>query len=59
MLVNRAFGACTRREFDFMRNNRAVMARGDVTRMTDDVRHLKRTLDVEYVTSSGEEPAAT
>lgn len=58
MLVNRAFGACPRWDFDFLRSQRSVMARDGVTQMTEAVRNVKRTLDVADVMSRGEEPAA-
>lgn len=48
-MVSRAFGACNRRDFEYVRSNRAVVARGDVTHMSEDVRHFKRILDVAYV----------
>lgn len=58
-MVNRAFGAWKRRDFDFLQRNRSVVARGDVTQTTDGVRILKRELDAEYVEDSSEETTAT
>lgn len=57
-MVNRAFGACKMRYFHFLQRNRSVVARGDATHMTEDVRILKRELDAEVVEGSSEETMA-
>lgn len=62
MAVECAFGACKRRGFEHLRSNKPVMARGDAWQVTEEVRHLERTLDAEDAAepkpeSSGEESA--
>lgn len=61
MRVTHAVGACKWRGLEYVRKNRIVMARGDDSQMSDEVRRLKRSLDAEDTADrkgSGEEAAA-
>lgn len=57
-MVDRAFGACKTRDFEYTQRNRSIVARGDVSQPDAAVRVSKRTFDAGDVERSRAHTAA-